>query len=111
MSDSATRLDRRAIINTLMDDAGSQFLSVEFVKKDGTTRLMTCQLAAGRKLLAGDDASDSAKQGVETRKANNPHLRNVYSIDSHAWRSVNLDTILTIKSNGVVWPIGNIVLD
>lgn len=111
MSDftSDLRAARRALINTLLDESGSQFLAVEFVKKNGEVRNMTCQLAAGRKLLAGDNASDSAQQAVATRKENNPNLRNVYSMDSHAWRSINLDTVLTIKRNGEVLPIGHIV--
>jgi hypothetical protein len=92
---------RRAAIRTLIDSAGSTILSVEFTKVDGSTRVMQCQTHAGKSLLAGDAASASAKQGVETRKANNPHLRAVYDIGKRAWRSMNLDSMFALTVRGV----------
>ena len=109
MYDHSALVARRETIRQFMDESGSRFLSVDFVKKDGTLRNMNCQLAAGRALLAGDAASDSAKQAVETRKANNPNLRNVYSVTDKAWRSINLDTVLRISRNGQIVDFGPVV--
>jgi hypothetical protein len=97
---------RRENINRLIESAGSTFLTVTFVKKDQTVRDMNVQLFAGRDELAGDAASDSAKQAVETRKANHPNLRAVYDIAKSAWRSINLDTVLRIKVRGTVYDVG-----
>jgi hypothetical protein len=91
---------RRAAINTLIDSAGSTFLAVEFFKVDGTLRTMQVQTHAGRALLAGESASESAKQAVETRRANNPHLRNVFDVAKRAWRSINLDSLIAVTVRG-----------
>lgn len=111
MYDHNALATRRAAVRAFMDESGSRFLSVDYIKKDGTLRNMNCQLAAGRSLLAGDAASDSAKQAVETRKANNPNLRNVYEVPTKSWRSINLDTVLRISRNGQIVDFGPIVTD
>jgi len=87
----------------LIDSANGQFCSVTFIKKDGTRRVMTIQPAKLKFEVKGDDASESAKQGAATRKANNPHLHNVWSVDAKAIRSVNLDTVEQIKVGGEVY--------
>ena len=97
---------RRANINRLLDSAGSTFIGVEFVKRDGSLRTMQVQLAAGRDLLVGDAASDSAKQAVATRKENNPNLRNVFDVAKKAWRSINLDTVFGLTVKGTRFDVG-----
>jgi hypothetical protein len=98
----AARQARRMVLLAIIDSAGSQFLSVDYAKKDGTVTRRVFQTKAGRALLAGDAASDSAKQAVETRKANNPHLVSLYDMTAHGWRSLNLDTTSRIAIGGKV---------
>ena len=87
-------------IRDLVKTAGSRIFSVQFTKKDGSTRIMTVQQAALAPRCKGEDASDSARQAVETRARNNPHLLNVYSMDAKGIRSVNMDTLDWIQVNG-----------
>lgn len=93
---SGTREEKIALIKS----AGSRFMSVSFIKKDGTDRLMQIQPAAIKNHLVGDAASDSAKKATATRKANHPNLYPVYDVGKRAIRSVNLDTIHTIVVGG-----------
>jgi len=97
---------RRANINRLIESAGATFLAVEFVKKDQTVRTMQVQLFAGRDDLAGDTASESRQQAVVTRKENNPNLRNVWDIAKKAWRSINLDSVLSVTVRGTRFEVG-----
>ena len=98
----AARQARRNILLAVIASAGSRFLSVDYAKKDGTITRRVFQTHAGRALLAGDSASDSAKQAVETRKANNPHLVSLYDMTAHGWRSLNLDTTSRMAIDGKV---------
>lgn len=91
---------RRARIRDLIASAGSTFIGVEFTKKDGSLRVMNIQTHAGRALLAGESASESAQQAVVTRKVNNPNLLNAYDVAAKAWRSINLDTLQKIVIRG-----------
>lgn len=84
----------------LIASSKGRFCSVTFIKKDGSRRVMNIQPAAIVKRLVGDAASDQAKRAVKTRAANNPNLYNVYSVDKHAIRSVNLATVEEIKVAG-----------
>lgn len=90
--------EKREFIKKLVEDAGSKFITLEFVKADGTNRSMNIQNAALKNHIKGNEASDSAKKAVATRKANNPHLLPVYDVQKHEIRSVNLDTVHTIRA-------------
>ena len=89
-----------ARVRELVKSAGSRIFSVQFTKKNGEKRIMTVQQAALAPRCKGDAASDSARQGVETRARNNPHLLNVYDIGKRGIRSVNMNTLDWIKVNG-----------
>lgn len=97
---------RRDAIRALIESAGHTFLGVEFIKKDGTERKMNVRLHAGTALLAGDAASDSAKQAVETRKNSNPNLVNVFDAAKKAWRSINLDTVFAVTVRSTRFDVG-----
>jgi len=96
---------RRDNVKSLIESAGSTFIGVDFIKADGTFRTMNVQTHAGKSLLAGDAASDSAKQAVETRKRNNPNLINVFDVANSAWRSINLDTVQRVTIRGTTFVI------
>ena len=92
-----------AQIRALIETAGSRFISVEFIKKDGAERKMLVNPARLGATLRRDasDKSESHQRGAETRKALNPHLLNVWDEYAQAPRSINLDTLTKIKIDGV----------
>lgn len=88
----------------LIGSAQGRFCSVTFIKKDGTVRVMNIQparIAAAIKDPA--DVSEADAQRTATRKRNNPHLLPVWDNAKQAIRSVNLDTVTTIKVDGEVF--------
>jgi hypothetical protein len=96
---------RRDMVRNLIDSAGSTFVGVEYVSKSGNNRVMNVQTHAGKSLLKGDAASNSAKRGVVTRAINNPNLMNVYDVANNGWRSINLDTVTKVTVRGSVYVI------
>lgn len=88
----------RQSLRRVLEGTGSKFTIVEFVKKDGTLRTMLIQHAATKFRVKGDAASESAQRGVATRAENHPELFNTYDVDRNAIRSINLDTVLEIRS-------------
>lgn len=84
----------------LINSAKGQFCSVTFIKRDGTRRVMTIQPAKLKFEVKGEDGSASHRQGAETRAQNHPNLFPVWSVDAKAIRSVNLDTVESIKVGG-----------
>jgi len=95
-----TTEDKRAFVKGLLESANANFITIEFTKKDGTNRSMNIQQAALQNHIKGDEASDSAKKAVETRKKNHPELLAVYDVQKHEIRSVNLDTVSIVRSQG-----------
>ncbi|MDW9491705.1 hypothetical protein [Sinorhizobium meliloti] len=96
-----------AQIRALIETAGSRFISVEFVKKTGELRRMLVNPARLGAHLRRDIAikSESHVRGAETRKANNPHLLNVWDELAGAPRTINLDTLTQIKIDGVQYRV------
>ena len=94
---------KREFIKEKIQNSGNKFLSVEFVKKDGTKRNMNIQHGALFNNLVGDEASDSAKKAVETRKKNHPELLAVWDVQKSAIRSINLDTVYKMTVAGDVY--------
>lgn len=102
----SSNVDRkRALIRQMIESAGGQFASVTFVKKDGSIRVMQVQPAAGKFHVVGDAASESAQQGVETRKALHPHLFPIWDVAAKAFRSVNLDTVTRVAVGKSVFEV------
>lgn len=92
--------EKRTFIRNLLDEAGSQFVTVEFTKVDGTNRIMTVQNEALKNLVKGEDITEAAKKAVETRKRNNPNLMAAYDVNLKEIRSINLDTTHAVRTNG-----------
>lgn len=95
--------ERREFVNSLLKEANSSFITIEFTKKDGSNRVMNIQQAALANNVVGEAASESAKRAVETRKKNNPNLIAVYDVQKHDIRSVNADTVKRVTSKGVTY--------
>jgi hypothetical protein len=92
--------EKRDLVKTLLEEAGSRFVTIEFAKKDGSNRVMNIQQAVLADRLVGDDASETSKARVATRKANNPHLMSVWDVQSQAIKSINLDSTHAVRANG-----------
>ena len=100
MSDYIER--KRQQIKGFIADSGSTFMSIEFIKKDGSTRKMNFNPQSAKNHLA-ENISDSAARAVETRKRNNPHLINIWEMNNQdettKFRSINLDTVTRVAAN------------
>ncbi len=101
---------KRIKIKELLEEANSQFVSVEFIKKDDSVRQMTINPQAMKNHLVESYKSTSTEQAVKTRKENNPNLINVWELTRDddnkpvgQPRSINMDTVTKIVSNGVTY--------
>lgn len=74
---------------TLKDLLRENVLSVVFVKKDGTERVLECTLKPDR-LPAQNEATES-KDKV---RAENPDVIQAYDIENSGWRSFRVDSVL-----------------
>lgn len=93
-----------AMIRSILDNNQGRFLTVTFTKKDGTERKMNIQPAAVKTHLAVNP-NPSAVQGSETRRRNNPNLIPVYDVQKRQIRSINVDTISTIRANNITFNV------
>ena len=92
------------MIRDLLEANRGRFLTIHFIKKDGTLRRMNIQPAAIKTHLAVNP-NPSAIKGSETRKKNNPNLIPVYDVKTRAIRSINVDTIKTVRANGMTFNV------
>ena len=72
----------------LLATSGGKFVTVTFVTKDGSTRVMNCRLGVTKAL----------KRGVST--LNVEKYITVYDMQKKAYRAVNRETILSISVAG-----------
>lgn len=95
--------DRATRIRFLLDNVGSRFARVDFVKKSGEMRRMVIQPATGPvRLSQGPEASEQGKRAAATRSANNPNLYNVWDSINNGWRSINIETVKAIQVNKIL---------
>jgi len=66
-----------------------RFFTVEFIKKDGSTRILNGRLGVEKYLKGGDCTIDRTKFVI------------VYDVQSKGYRAVNRETILSVKIDGV----------
>ncbi len=99
-------LTRRKVAKALLDTTSGRFISITFIKKDGSERKLTISPSAVKTHLA-ENPSDSAKQATETRRKNHPNLYPVYDVHAKQIKSVNLDTITKIVIDGTTYSVGN----
>lgn len=80
----------RSIIKEL---AGNTIFSVDFVKKDGTPRTMTCRLGVKAHLKGGELPYCPVEKGVLP----------VYDMIKSDYRMINLATVTEIRANGNIY--------
>lgn len=94
---------KRKTLKRLLEEANSSFITFEFYKLDGSERSMNVQPAALQNHLVEEYKNASTKLAVETRKKNNPNLLNVWDVQKHEIRSINMDTVYRVTSFGTVY--------
>lgn len=83
-------------INQIRELAGSQIFSAKFIKKDGTLREMVCRLGVKKHLKGGELAYDAKSMGYLP----------VFDMQKEEYRMININTLVEIKINGVVYKVG-----
>ena len=77
-------MENNNFVDRILSSNGKIF-SVEFIKKDGTKRLMNCRLGVTKHLKGGSSTLDPEKYIT------------VYDLQSAGYRAINVDTIITLK--------------
>lgn len=90
----------RQRLRRMLESMGSKFTIVQFVKQDGSLRTMLIQHAATKHRVKGEAAPAHKQQAAAMRALNHPELFNTYDVDRNAIRSINLDTVVRIRSLG-----------
>lgn len=81
----------------LLDQAGSRFFQVEFVKKNGERRLMTC------KKWVESAYSNGSKNAQKSTLANKPEYYLAVDVEKGEFRAINLNTLTSAKINGKMY--------
>lgn len=94
------------VIREHITSCGAKIGSVLFVKKDSTVRLLRYQQAAMPSRIKGTERGIKASA---TRAVNHPNLMTVFDVarnpdtgKAKGFRTVDLDTVLTVKAGGKV---------
>lgn len=89
------------VIREHIDSCGSRIGAVVFIKKDGSFRKMRFNRKAGFDQIKG---TARGMQASAARAMSNPNLVSIGEITPKGtqWRSINLDTVLTVKAGGKV---------
>jgi hypothetical protein len=90
-----SRMARKSLrkLQTVKNVASSgKIFSVEFTKKDGSSRKMTCRLGVKKHLRGGRNTVRHIKKYVT-----------VFSMADKGYRNVNIQTLKTVKGSGQVF--------
>jgi hypothetical protein len=79
----------------------NKLFSVEFVKADKTKRTMLCKLPTNEKFFSGGELKGDRSHLLEVIDVT--VLRKNPDEPKKAWRSVNLNTLTSLKIGGVEW--------
>jgi hypothetical protein len=77
-------MENNNFVDRILSSNGKIF-SVEFVKKDGSRRLMNCRLGVTKHLKGGSSTLNPDK------------FITVYDLQSEGYRSINKDSIINVK--------------
>jgi len=77
-------MENTNFVDRILSSNGKIF-SVEFIKKDGTKRLMNCRLGVTKHLKGGSSTLDPDK------------FITVYDLQSEGYRAINKDSIINVK--------------
>lgn len=77
-------------LTSIVEASNGKFVSVSFVKKDGTLRVLTGRLGVVKHLKGGECTVDRDKYII------------IYDIVNKGYRSINRDTIQHVTIDGVI---------
>ena len=80
---------------------GAKMFSVSFVKADKTNRTMLCKLPTNEKFFSGGELLGNREHLLEVIDVN--VLKKNKDNPRKAWRSINLNTLTSLKIRGVQW--------
>lgn len=70
----------------------NKIFTATFIKKDGTTRVMNCQLGVKKHLKGGEQKFNPIEKNLLT----------VFDMQKKEYRMINISTLITLKANGEV---------
>lgn len=76
-------------LDELVQASNGKFVSVRFVKKDGSIRTMVCRLGVTKHLKGGSSTLDPAK------------YLTVFDVQKEEYRAINRATIVSVTFGGV----------
>jgi len=79
----------RMKLRRLINNANGKFFTVDYRKKDGTLRTMTCRLCSTSKLKSGVNKTDIV----------------VYEAIKGEYRTINLSTIFRVRAGGTYYTV------
>jgi hypothetical protein len=74
---------------SLLDQSNGKMLTVSFVKKDGSTRVLNGRLGVNKYI-----------KGSSLKKNSDAYIT-VYDVQNKGYRSVSRDTIVAVRCNGI----------
>ncbi len=85
----------------IKQSVGEKMFSVSFVKADNTNRTMLCKLPTAEKFFSGGELLGNREHLLEVIDVN--VLKKNKDNPRKAWRSINLNTLTSLKIRGVQW--------
>ncbi len=85
----------------IKQSVGEKMFSVSFVKADNTNRTMLCKLPTNEKFFSGGELLGNREHLLEVIDVN--VLKKNKDNPRKAWRSINLNTLTSLKIRGVEW--------
>ena len=85
----------------LKDSIDTKMFSVKFVKANGTERTMLCKLPKANKFFANGELKGNREHLLEVIDVN--LLKKNKDNPRKSWRSINLNTITSLKIGGIEW--------
>jgi hypothetical protein len=74
---------------SLIDQSNGKMITVSFVKKDGSSRILNGRLGV-KKYIKGSSLNKNSNEYIT-----------VYDVQNKGYRSVNRDTIVAVRCNGI----------
>ena len=82
-------------VKALRELVGNKIFSVEFVKKDGSIRTMTCRLGVKKHLKGGSLNYDAEALNYLP----------VFDLQANDYRTINISTLRKIKVDGIEYDV------
>lgn len=76
-------------LDSIIQASNGRFVSVRFVKKDGSIRSMVCRLGVTKHLKGGSSTLDPVK------------YLTVFDVAAKGYRAINRDTIVSVTIGGI----------